>query len=129
MTTVQQLLETKGDTVLAISPETTVFEAIRTMATNDIGALVILDEGVLVGLFTERNYTRNVVLKGRSSPTTPVRDVMTVDVVTATPDDTVAACMGAMTDKRVRHLPVVDDRRKVIGIVSIGDLVKSVIAE
>ncbi len=128
MTTVQQLLKKKGHDVLSVSPNDTVFDAIKKMADNNVGAVVVIEDGELVGIFTERQYARNVILKGRASPTTPTRDVMETRVVCARPDQTVEECMAVMTDKRVRHLPVVD-RKKLVGIISIGDLVKSKIAD
>ncbi|UCH75730.1 MAG: CBS domain-containing protein [Rhodospirillales bacterium] len=128
MTTIRQLLTTKAGAVCAVAPEDTVFDAIKKMADKNIGAVVVLEEGRLVGLFTERQYARNVILKGRSSPTTQVRDVMQTEVVCARPQQTVEECMAVMTDKRVRHLPVLEDEQ-LIGIVSIGDLVKSKIAD
>jgi CBS domain-containing protein len=98
------------------------------MAENDIGSLVVMDGEKLVGIITERHYARNVVLKGKASPTTPVRDIMERRVICARPEQTVEQCMALMTDKRVRHLPVLEGK-KVTGIVSIGDLVKSIIGD
>jgi len=98
------------------------------MADNDVGSLVVLEDGRLVGIFTERHYARNVILKGRSSPNTPVRDVMESRVVCIGPDRTVEECMALMTEDRIRHLPVIEGER-LVGIISIGDLVKSIIAD
>lgn len=129
MTTVQQLLDDKGGDVLTVSPDATVFEAIQAMADRDCGAVVVIDGGKPVGLFTERHYARNVFLQGRASPTTRVRDVMDTEVCYASPSETVEECMAVMTDKRIRHLPVLDDAGNLAGIVSIGDLVRSKIAD
>jgi len=128
MMTVLQLLEKKGRDVVSASPDDTVFDAITKMADKNVGAVVVIEDGRLVGIFTERQYARNVILKGRASPTTRVRDVMETEVVCARPEQTVEEGMAVMTDKRVRHLPVLD-HEELIGIVSIGDLVKSKIAD
>jgi len=128
MTTVQQLLDQKGGDVWSVSPEDMVLDAIKEMAERDIGALVVLEGGKPVGIFSERIYARNVFLKGRASPTTRIRDVMEVRVAYARPEQTIEECMAVMTDQRVRHLPVLRDG-ELIGIVSIGDLVKGTIAE
>lgn len=128
MTTVQQLLDEKGHEVRSIDPDDSVLNAIQQMADNDIGSLVVIEDDKPVGLFTERHYARNVFLKGRSSPATPVRDIMAVRVVCARPGQTVEECMAVMTDKHVRHLPVLEGQR-LVGIVSIGDLVRSIIAD
>jgi len=128
MTKIRQLLTDKGGTVLSVSPENSVLDAIRMMADNDVGSLVVLEDGRLVGIFTERHYARNVILKGRSSPNTPVRDVMESRVVCIGPDRTVEECMALMTEDRIRHLPVIEGER-LVGIISIGDLVKSIIAD
>jgi len=128
MVTVRQLLDQKGRAVWTIHPDATVFDAIAKMAENDIGSLVVVDGEKLVGIITERHYARNVVLKGKTSPTTPVRDIMERRVICARPEQTVEQCMALMSDKRVRHLPVLEGKR-VTGIVSIGDLVKSIIGD
>ncbi|HUZ72705.1 MAG TPA: CBS domain-containing protein [Stellaceae bacterium] len=128
MTTVQQLLRTKGRTVWSIHPDATVFDAVAKMAEKDIGSLIVMAEGQMLGMITERDYARNVVLKGKASPFMPVGDIMETRVVVARPHYTVAQCMTMMTESRVRHLPVLDGNR-VIGIISIGDLVKSIIDE
>ncbi|UCE31005.1 MAG: CBS domain-containing protein [Burkholderiales bacterium] len=124
MQTVQQLQVKKGNEVHAVGPDASVVDAIRKMAEHDVGALVVLDDDKLVGIFTERHYAREVFLKGRRSPTTPVREIMSTHVMCVRPEETVDECMAVMTDKHVRHLPVLD-QGKLIGIVSIGDLVKS----
>jgi CBS domain-containing protein len=128
MTTVQQVLDSKGSDVLYISPDASVFDAIARMAEKDVGSLAVMDGDELVGIFTERHYARNVFLKGRASPKTPVREVMEEDVFIARPEQSVEQCMALMTDRRVRHLPVLEGK-KLIGIISIGDLVKSIIGE
>jgi CBS domain-containing protein len=128
MTTVRTLLEGKGSEVWTISPDDSVYRAVELMAEKNVGGLIVTDGDKPVGIITERDYARAVVLKGRSSASTPVRDIMTRDLICVSPDETVDSCMAVMTDSRVRHLPVLDDDR-LIGIISIGDLVKSVIAE
>jgi CBS domain-containing protein len=128
MTTVRQLLDQKGMTIWSIRPDVTVFDALAEMAEKDIGSLVVMDGGELVGIITERHYARNVVLKGKTSPATPVRDLMERRVVIARPDQSVEQCMALISEKRVRHLPVVEGK-KVIGMVSIGDLVKSMVSD
>ncbi len=128
MKRVRHLLDAKGRNVLSVAPEASVLDAIRLMAEHGIGALVVLDGDALAGVVTERDYARKVILKGRSSRTTAVKDIMTADVVTATSDQSVEECMNTVTEKRIRHLPVVDDGR-LTGIISIGDLVKAVIAD
>ena len=129
MRTVRQLLESKGPEVHSISPDAAVIDAIRLMAEKGIGALVVLEPGGrLAGMVSERDYARKIVLDGRSSKETPVRDIMSTDVVTVGPDEVAPACMQLVTERRVRHLPVVVDG-EVVGLVSIGDLVKAVIEE
>ncbi len=128
MTTVRKLLEEKGYDVWSVHPDDTVLDAIQKMANKSVGALVVIKDDKPVGIFTERHYARNVFLKGKSSPKTPVREIMTTRVVCARPEQTVEECMAVMTEKHVRHLPVLDEDR-LVGIVSIGDLVKSVIAD
>lgn len=128
MATVRQLLAKKGREVLSVKPQDTVFDAIQKMADNNVGSLIVLDDGHLVGIVTERHYARNVILKGLSSPTTDVKDIMTTRVICARPEQSVEECMAVMTDKGVRHLPVLENK-KVIGIISIGDLVKSIIKD
>jgi CBS domain-containing protein len=127
-TSVRQLLEGKGRAIYSVSPDAPVLEAIRLMAEHHVGALVAMTGEVLNGIVSERDYARKVILLGRSSADTPVRDIMTAAVLTVSLDDSVQKCMQLMTDKRVRHLPVLNAGR-VIGMVSIGDLVKAVIAE
>jgi CBS domain-containing protein len=126
MTLLGQLLEHKGHEVHAVAAGASVIDAIRSMADNHVGALVVMDGGRLAGIVSERDYARKVVLQGRSSATTAVREIMSSPVVTAKPDDTVDHAMRLMTDRRIRHLPVLQDG-KVVGVVSIGDLVRSII--
>jgi CBS domain-containing protein len=128
MTTVRQLLDGKGRQVYSVTPEAPVLEAIRAMADHHIGALLVMKDEALAGIVSERDYARKVILRGRSSSDTPVRDIMTSPVLTVAPDTSVQQCMQLVTDKRVRHLPVVEGGR-VVGMISIGDLVKAVIAE
>lgn len=128
MKLVSQLLTSKGHDVWSIAPDTTVLNALQLMADRKIGALLVLDEDKLVGVFSERDYARKVVLKGKSSKDTSVGDVMSSNIVRVVPDQTTELCMSLMTEKRVRHLPVVDGD-KVIGVISIGDVVKAVIAD
>ena len=126
--TVRQLLNEKGHDVFTIGPDNTVFDAIQKMADQNIGSLVVTEDGNPIGIVTERHYARNVFLKGRGSPTTRVRDIMEPKVLYACLDQSVEECMAVMTEKRVRHLPVID-QGKLIGIVSIGDLVKNIISK
>jgi CBS domain-containing protein len=128
MRTVQQLLDEKGHDIQSIHPDDSVFDAIQKLANANIGSLIVVEDDRPVGIFTERDYARNVILKGKSSPTTKVRDIMTTRVVYARPEQTVEQCMAVMTDKHIRHLPVLRDE-KLIGMISIGDLVKSIIAD
>jgi CBS domain-containing protein len=126
--TVKHLLEQKGRNLWSIDPDATVLDAVAKMAKKDIGSLVVMDGEKLIGIITERHYSRNVILKGKASPTTLVRDIMERNVVHVHPEHSVDRCMALMTDKRVRHLPVLEGT-KVIGIVSIGDLLKFVISK
>lgn len=124
---VQSVLQFKGGSVWTVSPDATVFEAIQMMSDREIGALPVVSNGELWGILSERDYARKIILQGRSSRDTLVREIMTADPVTVTPDDSVEHCMRIMTEHRVRHLPVCDGRR-LIGIVSIGDLVNWIIS-
>jgi CBS domain-containing protein len=128
MTTVRQLLDQRGGKLWSIHPDATVFDAIAKMAEKDIGSLLVMDGAEFVGIITERHYARNVVLKGKTSPAMPVRDIMETRVVIARPEQSVEQCMTLMSEKRVRHLPVFEGE-KPIGIISIGDLVKSIIGD
>jgi len=128
MKTVGQLLEGKRHGVLSIAPEASVYDALKLMAEREVGALVVMDGERLEGIFSERDYARKVILHGKSSRETVVREIMTGRVVCVMPEQTVDQCMALMTDKRVRHLPVLEHNR-VIGVISIGDVVKEVISE
>ncbi len=128
MTTIKQVLREKGVRVHTTGPNDTVYDAIRKMADENIGSLIVMDDGKIVGIITERHYARNVVLKGRASPSTQVRDVMETNVLYAQPDQSVEECMAIMTDKRVRHLPVMEGEQ-LVGLVSIGDLVRNIISD
>ncbi|OGT80822.1 MAG: histidine kinase [Gammaproteobacteria bacterium RIFCSPLOWO2_02_FULL_61_13] len=128
MTIINELLKSKGHDVWSIAPGDIVFNAIKMMADKGVGALMVMDGDKLVGVISERDYARKVILQGRSSKDTPVRDIMTTPVICARPEQTVEAGMALMTEKRIRHLPVVEEGR-LVGIVSIGDLVKSILAE
>ena len=128
MRLVKHLLEAKPRAIHAIEPDQPVLEAIRMMADKYVGALLVMRGDELIGIVSERDYARKVILMGRSSADTPVRDIMTAAVLTVQPETPVEKCMQIMTERRVRHLPVVESGR-VVGMVSIGDLVKAVIAE
>lgn len=128
MRTVRHLLQSKSPDVFSIAPDAAVLDAIRLMAEKGIGAVLVMEGPRLTGIMSERDYARRIVLEGRSSRDTPVRDIMTAKVVTVTPDDTAARCMELVTHGRIRHLPVMEHDR-VIGLVSIGDLVKAVIED
>jgi len=128
MTTVRQLLGRKDRAIYSVEPDAPVLEAIRAMAAHHVGALLVMNGATLSGIVSERDYARKVILLGRSSADTPVRDIMSTPVITVSPEDSVQKCMQLMTDKHVRHLPVAEGAG-VIGMISIGDLVKAVIAE
>jgi CBS domain-containing protein len=128
MKTVRQLLDTKGSNILSVSPDSTVFEALVIMADNHVGALLVMEGTRLVGIFSERDYARNVILKGKSSKDTPIQEIMTPGalLITVTPTQSVEECLNLVSNKRIRHLPVIDQGR-VVGVLSIGDLVKATI--
>ena len=128
MVTMKNLLDSKGCDVWSISPRDVVFDAIKMMADKGVGALPVIEGGKLAGIISERDYARKVILQGRSSKDTPVRDIMTTQVLCVGPEHTIDVAMALMTEKHVRHLPILEDG-KIIGIVSIGDLVKSILAE
>jgi len=128
MNSVRQLLEGKTIRLLSISPDASVFEALQLMAAKDVGALVVLEGERLAGIFSERDYARKVVLVGKFSKETAVREIMTAKVLCVRPDQTVDQCMALMTEHRIRHLPVLDGS-KVIGVISIGDVVKELLSE
>jgi CBS domain-containing protein len=126
--TVRQLLNKKGHTVWSIEPDTSVFIALERMAEKNIGALLVMDSGEPIGIFSERDYARDVKLKGLSEEDTPVGEVMTTEVICVRSDQTIDECMALMTGRRIRHLPVYENSQ-VIGIISIGDVVKEIISE
>jgi CBS domain-containing protein len=128
MQTVNHLLQSKGTEVFSVSPQDSVLRAIEVMATRHVGALLVMSQGSLIGIISERDYARKVILKNRSSHDTPVGDIMTSPAVSVSPEETVHRCMQIMTEGRFRHLPVVKGGR-VVGMLSIGDLVKAVIQE
>lgn len=128
MQTIQRLLDRKGHEIWSVSPDASVYRAIEIMADRGVGALLVLDEDEPVGMLSERDYARKVILQGRSSRETPVREIMTTEIVFAQADETVEECMARMTRRRIRHLPVLEDGR-LVGMISIGDLVKSIISE
>ena len=128
MKTVRQLLQAKTHGILSTAPDARVYDALQLMADKNVGALLVMDAGQLIGIFTERDYARKVILHGKSSHDIRVREIMTEKLVTVHPGQTVEECMSLMTDKRVRHLPVMEGS-KLVGVVSIGDLVKEVISD
>lgn len=128
MRTASDILQYKGSRVWSVSPGDTVLHALAVMAEHDIGAVIVIEEGRLIGILTERDYARKVVLAGRSSRESSIRDVMTHTVICVTPEETIERCLALMTERRVRHLPVVE-RKELVGLISIGDLVRATIAE
>ncbi len=127
MNNVRQLLHTKGNSVLSTTPGTSVYDALKLMADKNIGALMVMDGERLAGIFSERDYARKVILKGKTSRELSVSEVMTGDVISVRPDQTIVDCMELMTEKHIRHLPVLDAGR-LIGVISIGDVVKNIIS-
>ncbi len=128
MRTVRQLLESKSPETFSITPDAPVIDAIRLMAEKRVGAVLVMQGGTLAGILSERDYARKIVLAGRSSKDTPVRDIMTAEVITVSPDDNAQLCMETVTRNRIRHLPVVENGQ-VLGIISIGDLLAAVIEQ
>ena len=128
MRIVRDILNAKGSDVWSVTPTQTVLEAVQLLSEKEVGALLVMQGEQLKGIVTERDYARKIILEGRSSKETPVKDVMTRSVLCVDPGTTIQECMALMTDKRARHLPVLD-HKKVVGVVSIGDLVKAIIAE
>tara|TARA_Y100001949_G_scaffold105215_1_gene88843 strand:+ start:171 stop:605 length:435 start_codon:yes stop_codon:yes gene_type:complete len=128
MTTIAQLLNTKGNQVWSVKPKATIFEALEIMSEKEIGALLVMEDGKLTGIFSERDYARKVILKGKSSKETPVGELMTKKVFYIDSQKTINDCMAMMTAKRIRHVPVIEDNQ-VMGIVTIGDVVNQIISE
>ena len=129
MKTLKQLIESKNKKLASVAPEQSVLRALEIMAENDVGALLVLDGKRLAGVFSERDYARKVILQGKASKSTKVSEIMTGKVVYVTLNRTVEECMAIMTEKHFRHLPVLDDDHNVVGIVSIGDLIKEMISQ
>ena len=128
MGTVRHILQKKGNAILTIEPTSTVFRALEMMVENDVGALLVMENGKFAGIFTERDYARKVILKGKASRETLVKEIMSEHPATVTPDNTVEECMKLMTQKYIRHLPVLEDHN-LVGLISIGDVVKYLIEE
>jgi CBS domain-containing protein len=125
---VRNIIQTKGNAVFSIPSNTTVYNALETMLEKSIGALLVVDNGKFVGIFTERDYARKLILKGKASKETLIREVMTEHPVTVTPESSIEDCMKLMTDKKIRHLPIMEND-KLIGLISVGDVVKFIIEE
>ncbi|MBI3006014.1 MAG: CBS domain-containing protein [Ignavibacteriales bacterium] len=128
MITVRHILESKGGQIWSVSPDTTVYDALKLMAEKNLGAVLVQKGDTLLGIFSERDYARKIILKGKSSKETTVDEIMTPDVVTVQLKNSIEECMGLMTNNRIRHLPVVENA-KIVGVVSIGDIVKAIISE
>ncbi|MBI2361014.1 MAG: CBS domain-containing protein [Deltaproteobacteria bacterium] len=128
MITVRDILQVKGNQIWQISPDATVFEALELMAEKNLGALLVLEGEKIAGIFSERDYARKIILKGKASKETSVKEIMTTEVTIVHPGQSVEECMALMTEKRVRHLPVLDGE-KLVGLISIGDVVKAVISD
>jgi CBS domain-containing protein len=128
MTTIAQLLNTKGDQIWSVEPKATIFEALEIMSEKEIGALLVMEDGKLTGIFSERDYARKVILKGKSSKETQVGELMTKKVFYIDSQKTINDCMAMMTAKRIRHVPVIEDNQ-VMGIITIGDVVNQIISE
>lgn len=128
MNFVRQILKTKGDKIWSIAPRETAYKALQIMSEENLGCLLVIDKGKVVGIFTERDYARKVILKGKSSKTTPVSELMTKEVLFVDPGTSVEDCMALMTEKCVRHLPVME-KKKLVGVVTVGDVVKQHIVD
>lgn len=129
MQTLKQLIEGKGKKLATIAPDQSVLRALEIMAEIDVGALLVMEDKHLVGVFSERDYARKVILQGKASRHTPVSEIMTGKVIYVTPEKTVEECMAIMTEKHIRHLPVLDGNKEVLGMISIGDVVKEMISD
>ncbi len=125
---VSQILKTKGNKIWSIASQETAYKALQLMSEKNLGAVLVIDKGKVVGIFTERDYARKVILKGKSSKTTPVSELMTKKVLCVDPETSVEDCMSLMTEKFVRHLPVME-KKKLVGVVTQGDVVKQLIAD
>jgi Predicted signal-transduction protein containing cAMP-binding and CBS domains len=128
MTTVRSVLQSKGSDIWSTAPDTLVFDALKVMAEKNVGALLVMEGNQLIGIFSERDYARKVVLKGESSHNIAIRNVMTSGVISVTPDQSIEDCMTLMTGKHIRHLPVLENS-KLVGLISIGDVVKAIISQ
>lgn len=128
MNFVIEILKTKGRDVWTVSPDSTVYDALQVMADKNVGALMVLERDEVVGVFSERDYARKIILKGKASKDTLVREIMSTELVWVRPDQTIEVCMNLMTNKRIRHLAVLDEGR-LVGVISIGDVVKAIISE
>lgn len=128
MKRVKDILLDKGSEIWGIAPDASVYEAIRLLAEKEIGALAVIEDDTIVGIISERDYARQIILKDRSSQKALVKDIMSTDLVTASPEEDVQQCMELMSDSRIRHLPILDGE-KLVGMISIGDLVRTIIAE
>ena len=128
MGTVKNIIEAKGNATFTITPDTSVYQALELMVEKNVSALLVMENDALAGIFTERDYARKVILKGKASKETPVREIMTEHVITVSPDSTIEECMQLMTNKYIRHLPVMESE-KIVGIISIGDVVRYIIDE
>ncbi len=128
MGTVNKIIKTKGHIIYSVSPDTMIYEALEMMVEKNVNALVVMENEKLAGIFTEKDYARKVVLKGKSSKDTRIGEIMTKDLITVNPDTTIENCMRLMTGKFIRHLPVVEGE-ELVGIISIGDVVKYIIEE
>jgi CBS domain-containing protein len=128
MATVRDMLRTKGHDIWSVSPDTSVYDALKLMAVKNIGAVLVKDAENLVGILSERDYARKVILRGKTATDTPASEIMTESVICVPPEETAEECMALMTEKKVRHLPVLEDEQ-LIGVISIGDVVKAIIPE
>lgn len=128
MTTAAELLQYKGNAVISIAQDATVFEALQRMSNHNVGALLVMENGRVIGILSERDYARKVILQGRASKSTRVGDIMSRAFISVTPATPAEECLGIMTEKRVRHLPVIDDT-VLVGLISIGDVVRAIIAD
>jgi CBS domain-containing protein len=128
MSTIRHLLAKKGNEVWSLGSEAEVYVGLALMAKENIGALLVMDGDEIAGIFSERDYARKVILKGKSSKSTPLAEIMTKDVITVGPEHTIESCLGLMTENKIRHLPVMEEG-KVVGVISIGDLVNTIIKD